>query len=60
MVVNDIGRKKDQLEQVAEMIRSKGRKSLAICGDVSEEKDVKAMVDQAANGLGGLDVVCNR
>jgi NAD(P)-dependent dehydrogenase (short-subunit alcohol dehydrogenase family) len=45
------------LESVAEEIRKKGRRAVTFCGDVSEEEDVKALVDKATEELGGVDVV---
>lgn len=57
VVVNDIPANQQNLEAVAKLITEKGRKSLAITGDVSKEDDVRELVQKTVDELGGLDVV---
>jgi len=42
---------------VAEEIRAKGRKAIAIVGDVSQEQDVQTLVDRTVADLGALYVM---
>lgn len=39
------------------IIRSAGRKAVALPGDIHAEAFCKALVDRAVNGLGGLDIL---
>lgn len=57
VVVNDIPANQQNLEAVAKLIAEKGRKSLAITGDVSKEDDVRELVQKTVDEFGGLDVV---
>ncbi|KAH9943614.1 hypothetical protein B0H21DRAFT_748720 [Amylocystis lapponica] len=57
VAVSDLPSQASLLEAVAVDIRQKGRRSLAIFADVSVEKDVHTMVEQAVAELGGLDVM---
>jgi 3-oxoacyl-[acyl-carrier protein] reductase len=58
VVVNYIARH-DAAEEVAQDIRRLGRRALVIGADVANEGDVKAMVDQAAQELGSVDILVN-
>ncbi|KZT10211.1 NAD(P)-binding protein, partial [Laetiporus sulphureus 93-53] len=40
-------------------VKAKGRNAIAVSADVSKDEEVKAMVAQTAERLGGLDVVAN-
>ncbi|KAL6297963.1 NAD-P-binding protein [Sparassis latifolia] len=57
VAVNDIPAMAESLKALAEKIRQKGRRSLAVTGDVSNENDVKTVVDKVVETLGGLDVM---
>lgn len=57
IVLNDISSKIAKLEEVAKEIQAKGRKCIAVLGDVSVEIDVKNLVEKAVNELGGVDCV---
>lgn len=57
VAINDLQEKSEQLEGLAKEIREKGRRCITFCGDVSEEANVKALVDKVVAELGGLDVV---
>ncbi|MEO2016038.1 MAG: SDR family oxidoreductase [Fuerstiella sp.] len=46
---------RDQAEQVAEQIRSLGRKALVIAADVSDQTAVEDMVQQTVSEFGSLD-----
>src|SRR5690349_1036034 len=49
----------EQLDQAAAMIRALGRKVITIPTDVSKIDQVQAMVRQAADHFGRLDVLVN-
>ncbi|EMD34721.1 hypothetical protein CERSUDRAFT_116913 [Gelatoporia subvermispora B] len=57
VAVNDITSKSEALQQAVSQIEAKGRRAVAVSGDISSEADVKAMVDRAVDALGGLDVM---
>ena len=57
VAVNDIAQKTSKIDEVVAQIRVKGRRSLALLGDVSNENDVKMMVAKVVNELGGIDAV---
>ncbi|KAI0727477.1 NAD-binding protein [Fomitopsis betulina] len=57
VAVNDITQKASKIDQAVKEIRAKGRRSLAIPGDVSNDDDVKAMVARVVEELGGVDVM---
>lgn len=44
-------------EAVIALIEAEGRKAVALAGDITDESWCRAMVDQAIEGLGGLDVL---
>lgn len=46
-------------KEVIELIRAEGRKAIAIPGDLRDESFCKKLVEEAVNGLGGLDIVVN-
>jgi 3-oxoacyl-[acyl-carrier protein] reductase len=46
-------------EATAGEIRALGRRAMTVRGDVSKDADVKAMVDQVVNTLGGIDLLVN-
>lgn len=49
----------DSAQATAEQIADHGVRSLAIRTDVSSEDDVKAMIDQTVQELGGIDLLVN-
>lgn len=57
VAINDMPTQKEVLENVAEEIRKKGRRVVVFCGDASDEENVKALVGEAVQELGGVDVV---
>jgi len=52
-------RKLDHLEKVAEEIRAKGRKSLAVSVDVADEKSVANMVSSVLKEFPRIDILVN-
>ncbi|RLC60434.1 MAG: 2-deoxy-D-gluconate 3-dehydrogenase, partial [Chloroflexi bacterium] len=54
-----VARTREQIEQTAEDIRKLGRKALAIPADVSQEDQVKKVVEQTVSQFGKIDVLCN-
>jgi NAD(P)-dependent dehydrogenase (short-subunit alcohol dehydrogenase family) len=56
IALNDI-RQSEGLDQVRSEIKKMGREAIECIADVSNESQVKAMVDATAKNLGGLDVV---
>ena len=53
------GRRKEQIEAVAEKIRAAGGKALAVPTDVTDEKSVANLFASAVKGFGRVDVVFN-
>jgi 3-oxoacyl-[acyl-carrier protein] reductase len=58
-VAVNFSRSSDDAEATAADIRGAGRKALAIQADVSDDSQVRAMVDRVAGELGRLDVLIN-
>jgi NAD(P)-dependent dehydrogenase (short-subunit alcohol dehydrogenase family) len=46
-------------QEVIALIKAEGRKAIAIPGDLRDESFCKRLVEEAARGLGGLDIVVN-
>ncbi|KAG9220122.1 hypothetical protein CCMSSC00406_0007183 [Pleurotus cornucopiae] len=58
VAINDIPAKIDALERVANEIRTNSsRRAISVPGDVSNESDVKGIVEKVVQELGGLDVM---
>ncbi|EPS96869.1 NAD-binding protein [Fomitopsis schrenkii] len=57
VAVNDITQKTSKIDEVVAQVRAKGRRSLALPGDVSNENDVKTMVARVVEEFGGIDVL---
>ncbi|KAF8877168.1 NAD-P-binding protein [Infundibulicybe gibba] len=55
VAVNDLPSEKEGLESLAAEITQRGRKAMVMIGDVSEEKDVKALVENTVETLGDLN-----
>lgn len=54
-----VARTKEQIEQTAGDIRKLGRKALAIPADVSQEDQVKKVVEQTISQFGKIDILVN-
>ncbi len=46
-------------DAIVEELRAAGRAAEAVCGNITEDADVSAFVEEAAKRLGGLDIVVN-
>lgn len=57
VVVNDINA--ERAESVAQEIRNAGGKALAIAADITQEDQVRKMVEQAAREFGPVDILVN-
>ena len=57
VTVNDISPQKERLDELVELIKTKGKRALAVTGDVSVEADVERLVAETAKELGGVDVM---
>jgi NAD(P)-dependent dehydrogenase (short-subunit alcohol dehydrogenase family) len=57
VAVNDIIINNANLSELANEIRAKGRRALEVIADVSEENEVRSMVETTVRELGGVDVV---
>lgn len=54
-----VGRDTVKLEQAAQMVKKYGRRAVAIKADISEEEQIKYMVDEAVKQLGKIDIFFN-
>jgi NAD(P)-dependent dehydrogenase (short-subunit alcohol dehydrogenase family) len=60
VAINYFPSEEPDAREVIDLIKAEGRKAIAIPGDLREETFCKKLVEDAVNGLGGLDiVVCN-
>jgi len=57
VAVNDLPSKSDKLAELVQQIKEKGRKGIAVPGDVSVETDVKGIVETTAKELGSVDIM---
>jgi NAD(P)-dependent dehydrogenase (short-subunit alcohol dehydrogenase family) len=57
VAINYLPEEEPDAREVVELIRSAGRKPVAIPGDLRNEAFCKQLVEQAVSGLGGLDIV---
>lgn len=58
VVVNYLSNQQ-QAEEVADVVRSKGRRAITVKGDVASRTDVEGMVDKAWQEFGILDILVN-
>jgi NAD(P)-dependent dehydrogenase (short-subunit alcohol dehydrogenase family) len=54
-----VGRTRESIEAVAEQVRQAGGTAIAVVCDVSDEQSVKAMTEEVAGELGGIDILIN-
>ena len=57
VAVNDIAAKETELQNAVELIEAKGRRGLAVPGNIANEAEVIAIVEKVADTLGSVDVV---
>ncbi len=54
-----LARSLDKCETVAEEIRAKGRRALAVRGDLGKAEELKAAIEQVARELGPINILVN-
>lgn len=59
VAINYFPSEEPDAREVIDLIKAEGRKAIAIPGDLRDEAFCQRLVSQAANGLGGLDIVVN-
>ncbi|MEZ2140771.1 SDR family oxidoreductase [Bradyrhizobium sp. DN5] len=59
VAINYLPAEEPDAQEVIALIRKEGRTGLAIPGDLNDEAFCKQLVEQAAQGLGGLDIIVN-
>ena len=57
VAINHLPAEQEDADQVLALIRDCGRKGFSIPGDIRDEKFCRALVEQAVEKLGGLDIV---
>lgn len=59
IVLNYLPSEEKDAQEVVKLIEAEGRKAIALAGDISHESFCKALVKQAHEALGGLDILVN-
>jgi 3-oxoacyl-[acyl-carrier protein] reductase len=59
VALNDVAAGRDELNGVAEEVRSQGGRALTVCGDVTDAEQVGGMFREVLDGFGRLDVLVN-
>lgn len=59
VAINYLAAEEPDAQEVIALIRKEGRTGLAIPGDLQDEAFCRKLVEQAVQGLGGLDIVVN-
>jgi len=59
VAINYYPTEEEDAKEVIELIKAEGRKAIAIPGDLREESFCKKLIDDAVNGLQGLDILVN-
>lgn len=59
VAINYYPTEEEDAQEVIQLIKTAGRKAVAIPGDLRDEEFCKSLVEQAAEALGGLDIVVN-
>lgn len=59
VAINYLPAEEPDAQEVIALIRKEGRTGLAIPGDLKDEAFCKNLVEQAVQGLGGLDIIVN-
>ncbi|KAL5520527.1 hypothetical protein ACEPAG_9751 [Sanghuangporus baumii] len=57
VAVNDIAAQQDGIDKVVEEVRQKGRRAIALPGNVTAEEDVSAIVEKTAKELRSVDIM---
>lgn len=59
VAINYFPSEEPDAQEVIALIKAEGRKGIALPGDLRDENFCKKLVDDAVNGLGGLDIIVN-
>jgi NAD(P)-dependent dehydrogenase (short-subunit alcohol dehydrogenase family) len=59
VAINYLPQEEEDAREVIELIRSAGRKAVALPGDIRDEAFCKQLVSEAGKALGGLDILVN-
>jgi len=59
IALNDVASGAEELEAVAAEVRTLGRRALVVPADVTDGKQVDAMIQRTVEEMGGLDVLVN-
>lgn len=59
VAINYLPAEEEDAREVIELIRTAGRKAVALPGDIRDEGFCRSLVDKAVAGLGGLDLLVN-
>jgi NAD(P)-dependent dehydrogenase (short-subunit alcohol dehydrogenase family) len=59
VAINDLPEEEPDAREVIALIEAEGRKAIAIPGDLRDEAFCRSLVEQAADQLGGLDILIN-
>jgi len=59
VAINYLPDEEPDAREVIKLIEAEGRKAIAIPGDIREETFCLKLVEEAVNGLGGLDILVN-
>lgn len=59
VAINYLPAEEPDAQEVIVLIKKEGRDALAIPGDLKDEAFCKTLVEQAVQGLGGLDIIVN-
>lgn len=59
VAINYLPAEEPDAQEVIALIKKEGRAGLAIPGDLKDEAFCKTLVEQAVQGLGGLDIIVN-
>ncbi len=59
VAINYLPAEEPDAREVIDLIKKEGRKAIAIPGDLRDESFCRKLVEEAVNGLGGLDIVVN-
>jgi NAD(P)-dependent dehydrogenase (short-subunit alcohol dehydrogenase family) len=57
VAINYFPTEEPDAQEVITLIKAEGRKAIAIPGDLRDEAFCRKLVDEAVNGLGGLDII---
>lgn len=57
IAINDLPAKAERIDAVVAEIRALGRRAVAVPADVTDEEQVKQMVEKTVQALGSVDIV---